>query len=215
MSNSSAEFKLLGYKMPTLQVGGDDLDAIRKRLTLFIERKPHFFKNLEIVVEFDQSADELDVHEVLQLVRELRLTPFAIVGRNSLVGESLPTFPAGSAETKVQQEDPAITEIVTQRVRSGQRIFSKGDLVVTATVSSGAELMAEGSIHIYGTMAGRAFAGSQGDRNAAVFCSDMQAELISIAGVYRLGDQIDVEMIAKKVRVSLGGDALDFELMEG
>lgn len=79
------------------------------------------------------------------------------------------------------------TMIIDTPIRSGQQIYaSQGDLIVTSTVSPGAELLAEGSIHIYGTLRGRALAGINGNADARIFCHNLEADLISIAGQYRL-----------------------------
>ena len=81
------------------------------------------------------------------------------------------------------------TKIVTQPVRSGQQIYAKdADLIVTASVSRGAELIADGNIHVYGTLRGRALAGVGGDTQARIFCRTLDAELVSIAGLYQLSD---------------------------
>ena len=85
-----------------------------------------------------------------------------------------------------------ITKILTTPVRSGQQAVSKdGDLIVTASVSHGAELLADGNIHVYGALRGRALAGISGDRSARIFCQSLDAELVSIAGFYRLSDAIE------------------------
>jgi septum site-determining protein MinC len=82
-------------------------------------------------------------------------------------------------------KDPPLYQL--RPVRSGQRVYARNrDLVVLANVGSGAEVIADGSVHVYGTLRGRAIAGAQTDRTARVFCTDFRAELISIAGVFRL-----------------------------
>ena len=68
--------------------------------------------------------------------------------------------------------------------------MSKRDLIVTTSVSNGAELLAEGSIHIYGPLRGRALAGIGGDQACRIFCQSLEAELVSIAGFYKLSDAI-------------------------
>lgn len=78
-----------------------------------------------------------------------------------------------------------IAKVITQPVRSGQQVYAKGgDLIVLASVGTGAELLADGHIHVYGTLRGRALAGIKGDKSARIFCSDLKAELVSIAGQY-------------------------------
>ena len=99
-------------------------------------------------------------------------------------------------------------KVIAQPVRSGQRIYVKGDLTVLAAVNPGAELMAEGNIHVYAPMRGRALAGVLGDTKSCIFCSDLQAELISIAGVYRLLDDLDKNIKHKLVQVYLHDQAL-------
>lgn len=102
-----------------------------------------------------------------------------------------------SEETLPSEVDSMVLEagkskLQTIPVRSGQQVVSKGgDLVVTASVSAGAELLAEGNIHVYGTLRGRALAGISGNLDARIFCQSLEAELISIAGFYRLSDGID------------------------
>lgn len=106
---------------------------------------------------------------------------------------------------------PAFT-LITKPVRSGQRIYAEGgDLSVVAPVSSGAELMADGNIHVYGPLRGRALAGMRGNTEARIFCQDLQAELISIAGHYRVSEGIPDELRGVPVQVFLDQQILRIE----
>jgi septum site-determining protein MinC len=100
------------------------------------------------------------------------------------------------------------TVLITQPVRSGQRIYAAGDLVILAQVSAGAEIIAEGNIHVYNTIRGRALAGVQGNTQARIFCFDLQAELISIAGNYKVSEDLDESMRNKPVQIYLQGQSL-------
>jgi len=94
--------------------------------------------------------------------------------------------------------------LVTRPVRSGQRIYAaEGDLSVVAAVSAGAELMADGNIHVYGPLRGRALAGMKGDVDARIFCQDLQAELVSVAGHYRVSENIPSELKGLPVQIFL------------
>lgn len=108
---------------------------------------------------------------------------------------------------------PASTSvIVTEPVRSGQRLFAdRGDLVVMAPVSSGAELIAHGNIHVYGPLRGRALAGVNGDKAARIFCQSLEAELVAIAGLYRTSDDLPADLRNKRVQAFLQDDALKIE----
>lgn len=113
--------------------------------------------------------------------------------------------------------EPAATEtrLIEQPVRSGQQVYSRGDLIVMAPVSTGAELMAEGHIHVYGKLRGRALAGVRGDSNARIFCQDLDAELVSIAGHYRVAEDLPEALRGKAVHLSLEGDAMQFTELGG
>jgi septum site-determining protein MinC len=102
--------------------------------------------------------------------------------------------------------------LVTRPVRSGQTIYAAGgDLSVVAPVSSGAELMADGNIHVYGPLRGRALAGLQGNTDARIFCQDLQAELISVAGHYRISENIPAELRGFPVQIFLDQKILRIE----
>lgn len=117
------------------------------------------------------------------------------------------------ASTSVSKGDEKIAEpeiqgspskVITEPVRSGQQIYARGgDLIVTAPVSHGAELLADGHIHIYGPLRGRALAGVTGDLSARIFCQSLEAELISIAGQYKISEDIDQAAWRTAVEVSI------------
>ena len=104
--------------------------------------------------------------------------------------------------------EPVRSTIITHPVRSGQRIYAHGDLIVMSQVSAGAEIMAEGNIHVYNTLRGRALAGVQGNTAARIFCLDLQAELISISGDYKTSEHITKQVQKKPVQVYLQDHAL-------
>lgn len=94
-------------------------------------------------------------------------------------------------------------------VRSGQQIYARDrDLVVTGAIANGAEVIADGSIHIYGGLRGRAMAGAQGDEKARIFVSNFHAELVAIAGHYRVFEQIPKDLEGKAVQCWLEGEKL-------
>ncbi len=121
------------------------------------------------------------------------------------VVDVIPTLDATSAgQTQTN------TKIVQQPVRSGQRMMArKGDLVVLAAVNAGAEIIAEGNIHVYAPLRGRALAGVSGDTHARIFCHQFEAELVAIAGNYRVFDNGPPrELRGKAVQVFLDGEQL-------
>ena len=99
--------------------------------------------------------------------------------------------------------------IVTEPVRSGQSLFfPEGDVTVVGSVASGAEVVAGGSIHIYGTLRGRALAGTVGDASARIFCSKLEAELIAIDGFYKTAEDMEPDLRGRAVQIWLEGETV-------
>lgn len=108
----------------------------------------------------------------------------------------------------------AANKVVRQPVRSGQQIYAKGgDLIVLAPVSAGAEILADGNIHIYAPLRGRALAGVQGDEAAMIFCQSLEAELISIAGRYKVNEDLQDGFWKKAAKIELKENQLALEEM--
>lgn len=104
------------------------------------------------------------------------------------------------------------TMVVDKPLRSGQRIYAKGDLVVLGLVSHGAEIIAEGNIHIYAPLRGRALAGVHGNHDARIFCTCLEPELISIAGIYRTTENpLPADVQGKAVQIWLDEEKLVIE----
>jgi septum site-determining protein MinC len=94
-------------------------------------------------------------------------------------------------------------------VRSGQQVYARDrDVVVMGAIANGAEVIADGSIHIYGSLKGRAMAGAQGDVKARIFVSDFRAELVAIAGHYRVFEQLPKDLEGQSVQCWLDGEKL-------
>lgn len=106
------------------------------------------------------------------------------------------------------------SQMQQQPVRSGQQVYAQGrDLTVCAMVGNGAEVIADGSIHIYGSLRGRALAGARGDVNARIFCREFHAELVAVAGQYRVMESIPAELRGKPVQIWLENDKLQIAVM--
>lgn len=121
-----------------------------------------------------------------------------------------PQVQATAAHTTAAQF-AANTMIVDTPVRAGQRIYARGaDLIITAAVNNGAEVIADGSIHIYAPLRGRALAGASGNTEARIFTLSMEAELVSIAGMYRtFEDGFPADRKQQATQIRLIGDRID------
>lgn len=134
-----------------------------------------------------------------------------------------PASASDAAETPDEGEADAAAEtgesahgttarLIIQPVRSGRQVYAHGgDLVVMSSIGSGAELLADGHIHVYGALRGRALAGVSGDREARIFCRSLEAELVSIAGYWRVRDDIPEALIGKPAQIFLDSDRIAIE----
>ena len=123
-----------------------------------------------------------------------------------------PVAPAREAPAPAVSE-PGLVQLAP--VRSGQELYAEHrDLTVVAAVGAGAEVIADGSIHIYGALRGRALAGAQGNEKARIFCREFHAELVAVAGHYKVLDEIPRELRGKPVQVWLDGGQLRVDPME-
>jgi septum site-determining protein MinC len=124
----------------------------------------------------------------------------------TVAAEAAPTAKAaagGSGEPGMMQLAP---------VRSGQQVYAQNrDLTVCAMVGAGAEVIADGSIHIYGALRGRALAGATGLETARIFCRDFNAELVAVAGTYKVLEEVPKHLIGKPVQIYLRDGKLHIE----
>jgi septum site-determining protein MinC len=208
--------------------------AFARDLAEQIGRSPRFFLNAPVVLdlrdaaefataaEFAEARDILHGHTLtlvgVQNAQPAQSEAAAAAGLASFAPNSTqprrpaPTPQPGPAPEPAPAAAPAAAgkaRLVTQPVRSGTQIYAQGgDLVVTAPVSAGAEIMADGNIHVYGVLRGRALAGALGDAEARIFCSRLEAELVSIAGRYLVADQLPAEDRGAAVQIALVDDRL-------
>jgi septum site-determining protein MinC len=114
--------------------------------------------------------------------------------------QTKPSDRLGSGERR-----PAM--VIDKPVRTGQRIHADGtDLIVLAVVSAGAELIADGDIHVYAPLRGRALAGARGNTAARIFSQSMEAELVSIAGNFKILEDVPAALKGKPTQVFLDHD---------
>ncbi|GGA77460.1 putative septum site-determining protein MinC [Arenimonas soli] len=113
-------------------------------------------------------------------------------------------------EAPATRAEPGLVHL--HPVRSGQQVYAQDrDLTLCATVGAGAEVIADGSIHVYGALRGRALAGASGVTSARIFCREFHAELVAVAGHYKVLEEIPKELLGKPVQIWLEHDKLRIE----
>lgn len=199
---------------------------LRTQLQQKLAQAPGFFHQAPVVINVENAAAIPDFVAIKQLFVELQLVLVGICGasselkkaahqaglaalqlsKNNKAVETASKAVATPAPTPAPVPAPVVMEskLVEQNIRSGQQIYVKGgDLIIKGTVGAGAEVIADGNIHIYGSLRGKAIAGAGGDSSKKIYCYNMQAELISIAGNYWLSESLQGEFWGKSTCISL------------
>jgi septum site-determining protein MinC len=212
--------------------------AFGRELAQQVARSPRFFRNAPVVLDLRGEDGFADPAHFAAAREALAAHTLALIGvQNGEPAQVEAAATAGLASfaptaTQPARQAPARTaaaetpepvppapppaaalrapaRLVNEPVRSGTQIYARGtDLIITAAVSAGAELVADGNIHVYGALRGRALAGAAGDREARIFCSRFEAELVSIAGHYLVSDQFPAELRGAAVQIALADDRL-------
>ncbi len=230
---SELRFGQLGIAQLTLR--SVDPAAVWAELDNKVKAAPQLFTSAPLVLDLGQlpTVPHVDtLRAVIVAVREAGMLPVGLVhatAESDALARSLDLAlfarlrsPVELPATQAEVAPSAATVIAateptpqpagqhhTEPVRSGQQVYARGrDLTLTAMVGNGAEVIADGSIHIYGTLRGRALAGAQGDRSARIYCQNFQAELISIAGQYRVFEDMPAALRGKTVQAWLEDDKL-------
>ena len=234
-------FDLKSAQLPVLSVvlRGTDMQALVQDLKQRLSDDPDFFDNDPVLIDLSQVNDaeeEIDFPALIDALRAHRTMPVAVRGgneaqmaaANALGLTAAPdVMPARRAEPEIHEiirevevvhevEVPAPLAdavIVDKPLRSGQRVYAKGtDIVVLDIVSYGAEVIADGNVHVYAPLRGRAVAGASGNTNARIFSTCMEAQLLSIAGIYRtIETDLPKEVAGKAAKVRLEGEKIIIE----
>lgn len=220
-----------------LELRSHEQDTFAEQLAEIIQQAPQFFDQSPLLIslaKLDEPEKLVDIEPLLKQCRALKLQPVAFksvppslldaVHASGLACLPEATSQLASRELALQPAAPVVkteirevpvargTKVITRPVRSGQQVYAEGaDLVVLANVSEGAEVLADGSVHVYGALRGRALAGVRGAKDARIFCQQMEAELVSVAGNFLPSDAIDGAMSKQAVQVYLDGDSLKIE----
>lgn len=200
------ELKSAALPLMALVLQSADLDALAADLAERTGAVPGLFDDEPVVIDLARlrGADAPpDFDHLIRLLRRHRMVPLAARGGNP--AQMAAARDAGLVEAPEASRPPAptLTErivevqrpplpplIVDRPLRSGQQVYARErDLIVLALVSHGAEVIADGHIHVYAPLRGRALAGAGGDAGARIFSTEMDAQLLSIAGYYRTIDE--------------------------
>lgn len=178
----------------------------------FFDQDPLVIDLSPLQAAADSSEADIDFAALIALLGGYRLVPIAAKGGSAaqMAGArqagllaapdahllsprpALAQAAPSSQASQAAPQAPAATLgalVIDKPLRSGQQVYARGrDLVVLAMVNAGAEVIADGHIHVYAPLRGKAMAGARGNTDARIFALALEAELLSIAGVYRTSE---------------------------
>lgn len=228
--SKAVELKGSVMSFTVLKVSSGDIEAVKAGIAEKVSQAPGFFNQVPVVIE--PQVTQLDATFLPLLVEYLTqqgMMPIGVRSEDPMVktqaelsglavfGPEKKTARQGGARKqagagKDTESKPTAAMVVNHAVRSGQQVYAQGrDLIVMDSVNPGAEVYADGHIHIYGALKGRAFAGAKGAQDAQIFVQNFDPELVCIAGLYQLADDLPQAMLKKPCRVSLEDEQLKFE----
>ncbi len=197
-----------------------DLDNLSEQLDDKIKQAPNFFLHAPIILDVSrlyQQGEVFNFSALIAMMRTKKLIPIGVRGaskslKDAAVASGLALFPEEKIIAKkreveeIKPQEAIVTapvsvrseplnnspsRVIMQPIRSGQQLYVPGgDLIILAAVGHGAEVLADGNIHVHGPLRGRALAGVMGDQEAMIYCKSLEAELVSIAGQYRISEDL-------------------------
>ena len=227
------QLKSASVSMTALELYYFESEKFEATLRDKISQAPGFFKDVPLIIsleKYEGMDSNLDFFSIIGTCRRHNIHVVGVRGGNEnhrrmARGASLALIPGTSARDKDHATEAPPPEpiakpipapvvavparIISQPVRSGQQVCAaEGDLVILAPVQPGAEVMAAGNIHVYGPLRGRAMAGVNGDENARIFCQSLEAELVSIAGHYKISEDLQGSGWKSAVQLQLRDDLM-------
>lgn len=220
-------------KTPNLATLSQELQARFGETPDFFDEDPAVI----VLTQIAQDPTPLSFSVLLTLLRHYRLRPFGIHGGSAahkeqaaavglmdlpeisssavaVAGEAPAPAPVAAPAAPAAPAGPATsangTMVIDRPLRSGQQVYARGaDLIVLQAVNFGAEIIADGNIHVYAPLRGRAIAGARGNTDARIFSTCMEAQLVSIAGIYRTSEvALPADVLGKPAQVRLVGESL-------
>uniref|UniRef100_UPI003F7E259C septum site-determining protein MinC n=1 Tax=Xanthomonas sp. 0924 TaxID=2835534 RepID=UPI003F7E259C len=238
----AGELKIGQVGIANLRVRTLDVPRLVREMRERVTRAPKLFGRAAVILDFgglSQVPDLATAKALLDGLRDAGVLPVALAYGTSeidLLSQQLgvpllakfraqyeptavspppPPPPPARAEPAAPAARPAPGRMQRNAVRSGQQLYAENcDLTVLSSVGAGAEVIADGSIHIYGTLRGRALAGAQGNPDARIFCRDFHAELVAIAGHYKVLDDVPMDLRGKAVQVWLEQDQIKIAALD-
>lgn len=174
MSNSGVKIK--GIK-DGLEIIFDDerysYDKLAVELIDKMKGNLKFFResSIKLVIDFEKIDNDI-LNDIKKFFKEdIQVKDFVLEDKNSYDIENSSYF-NGIDEGK--------TKFIYKTVRSGQKIFFNGNIVIIGDINSGAEVVATGNIIVLGELKGRVHAGFNGNNQTIIAAFKLCPEILQI-----------------------------------
>jgi septum site-determining protein MinC len=190
-------FKIKTTLLPVLiiELCSGDIQAIASKLSKNVSEAPKLMRQAKVILDLDKltQTENINIAEIASQLEAFEITIIGVKDSNNNFIEhiarsqykAIANINTNTAKPAIKS--PAKSKIHDGNLRSGQQIYAKeSDLIIIGSVNHGAEVASDGNIHIYGSLRGKALAGVNGNTAARIFSLKFQAQLISIAGIYKV-----------------------------
>lgn len=213
--------------LTVLSLFSDKIDETKQAIAAKIDQAPDFFVGVPVVVAPQIGlSDPTFLALLVEYLRQCQMIPIGIRTNDEMIKEQAnyaglavfpvekakkATKPSASTQSDSGQSGLQSALMVKGSVRSGQQVVAKDrDVIIMGSVNPGAEVVADGHVHVFGKVMGKIFAGASGETSAKIFAKQLCPELVCIAGLYQLSEDIDPAYQKGFVEVSLQDSKLVF-----
>ena len=154
------------------------------------EMKTQLDKSLAIVHKYGKET-QVCIDIGLKRLTERQLRELEnVVGENGLYLKELrnsesPANRDPSKETVISPHSQLVegseTVMICRHLRSGQKFFTRGNIVILGDINPGAEIIAGGNILVMGALRGMAHAGAMGDEESVIAAFRLNPTQLRIA----------------------------------
>ncbi|PID63534.1 MAG: septum site-determining protein MinC [Gammaproteobacteria bacterium] len=226
------EIKGSMYTFMSLKLHTADIATINAALADKVQQAPAFFKDTPVVIDLavlEENEESIDGKALIDCIRSHALQPIvaSVSNKTSPLARSIaiPLVDGGASRSNASREvgvdagKPAENaKPATDTGASKPELVSMASREIEYVVKSPTlinkpvrRVIADNNIHIYGPLRGRALCGVSGNTQTRIFCQSLEAELVSVAGNYRMLETIPEELRGKPAQIWLDNDRLHME----
>jgi septum site-determining protein MinC len=213
------DIQIQPWSFVTLTLFSNDVQELAVHLQKKLAQAPNFFKKTPLILAFDEEQEEIEIstlQTVLSILERYQLHLSGCSGPVHWVSSIADFFniPYLMNEKNSEIKHKKDSQVLTEPLRAGQQFYTQDDVIILARTHSGSEVISQGHIHCYSKAQGRLIAGVNGQKESKIFCQSLDAELLSIAGVFMTKRQIDENYLGKQCIIELKDGQLNIQLIE-